>query len=107
MQPLAGKHIVLGVTGSIAAYKAADLTSKLVQEGALVDVVLTDAAQQFVTSFTFRSLTGRPVFTNLFEPATEVAEEHVALARRADLVLVAPATATTLARLVYGLGDDL
>jgi phosphopantothenoylcysteine decarboxylase/phosphopantothenate--cysteine ligase len=67
---LQGKRVVLGVTGSIAAYKAADLTSKLVQAGALVDVILTDAAREFITPFTFRSLTGRPVYTNMFEPAT-------------------------------------
>jgi phosphopantothenoylcysteine decarboxylase/phosphopantothenate--cysteine ligase len=105
--PLKGSNVVLGVCGSIAAYKAADLASKLVQAGALVDVVLTDAAQEFVTPFTFRSLTGRPVYTNMFEPVTEQGEEHVALARRADLIVVAPATATTLARLAYGLADDM
>ena len=105
--PLRGKHVVLGVCGSIASYKAADLASKLVQAGALVDVVLTESAQKFVTPFTFRSLTGRPVYTDMFEPATDTGEEHVALARRADLVIVAPATATTMARLVYGLADDM
>ncbi|HWC30523.1 MAG TPA: bifunctional phosphopantothenoylcysteine decarboxylase/phosphopantothenate--cysteine ligase CoaBC, partial [Dehalococcoidia bacterium] len=105
--PLRDRNVVLGVSGSIAAYKAADLTSKLVQAGALVDVILTDAAQEFVTPFTFRSLTGRPVYTNMFEPASDAGEEHVALARRADLVIVAPATATTLARLAYGLADDM
>jgi phosphopantothenoylcysteine decarboxylase/phosphopantothenate--cysteine ligase len=107
MQPLKDRNVVLGVSGSIAAYKAADLASKLVQAGALVDVILTDAAQQFVTPFTFRSLTGRPVYTNMFEPVTDAGEEHVALARRADLIVVAPATATTLARFAYGLADDM
>ncbi|HEU0072421.1 MAG TPA: bifunctional phosphopantothenoylcysteine decarboxylase/phosphopantothenate--cysteine ligase CoaBC [Dehalococcoidia bacterium] len=105
--PLKDRSVVLGVSGSIAAFKAADLASKLVQAGALVDVVLTDAAQQFVTPFTFRSLTGRPVYTNMFQPATDAGEEHVALARRAELVIVAPATATTLARFAYGLADDM
>ncbi len=105
--PLQDRSVVLGVSGSIAAYKAADLASKLVQAGASVDVILTDAAQQFVTPFTFRSLTGRPVYTNMFEPATDVGEEHVALARRADLIVVTPATATTLARFAYGLADDM
>jgi len=105
--PLKGKHVVLGVCGSIASYKAADLTSKLVQAGALVDVVLTESAQKFVTPFTFRSLTGRPVYTDMFEPATDTGEEHVSLARRADLIIVAPATATTLARLAHGLADDM
>jgi phosphopantothenoylcysteine decarboxylase/phosphopantothenate--cysteine ligase len=105
--PLRDRNVVLGVSGSIAAFKAADLASKLVQAGALLDVVLTDAAQQFVTPFTFRSLTGRPVYTNMFQPATDAGEEHVALARRAELIVVAPATATTLARFAYGLADDM
>lgn len=105
--PLRDRNVVLGVSGSIAAFKAADLASKLVQAGAVVDVVLTDASQQFVTPFTFRSLTGRPVYTNMFEPATDAGEEHVALARRAELVVVAPATATTLARFAHGLADDM
>lgn len=105
--PLKDRNVVLGVSGSIAAFKAADLASKLVQAGARVDVILTDAAQQFVTPFTFRSLTGRPVYTNMFKPATDAGEEHVALARRADLIVVAPATATTLARFAYGLADDM
>ncbi len=106
MSLLEGKHIVLGVCGSIASYKAADLASKLVQQGALVDVILTDAAQRFIAPLTFRSLTGRPVFTNMYQPETDLPEEHVALARRADLILIAPASATTLARLTYGLADD-
>ncbi|HLF77687.1 MAG TPA: bifunctional phosphopantothenoylcysteine decarboxylase/phosphopantothenate--cysteine ligase CoaBC [Dehalococcoidia bacterium] len=107
MGPLEGRNVVLGVTGSIAAYKAADLTSKLVQSGARVDVILTDAAQEFVTAFTFRSLTGRPVYTSMFRPVTDQGEEHVALARGADIVIVAPATATTIARIAHGLADDL
>jgi phosphopantothenoylcysteine decarboxylase/phosphopantothenate--cysteine ligase len=106
MKPLEDKHIVLGVCGSIAAYKGADLASKLVQEGALVDVILTDAAREFIAPLTFRSLTGRPVFTTMYEPETELPEEHVALARRADLIVIAPASATTMARLAYGLADD-
>ncbi len=105
--PLMDRSVVLGVSGSIAAFKAADLVSKLVQAGAAVDVVLTEAAQQFVTPFTFRSLTGRPVYTNMFQPATAAGEEHVSLARRADLIVVAPASATTLARFAYGLADDM
>jgi len=105
--PLKDRVVVLGVSGSIAAYKAADLASKLVQTGATVDVILTASAQKFVTPFTFRSLTGRPVYTDMFEPATDVGEEHVSLARRAHLVIIAPATATTIARLAYGLADDM
>ena len=94
---LAGKHIVLGVSGSIAAYKAADLASKLAQAEALVDVVMTRDATQFVTPLTFRSLTHRPVVVDLFDPDWELSVEHVALAERADLVVVAPATANILA----------
>lgn len=105
--PLHDKRIVLGVTGSIACYKAADAASKLTQAGALVDVILTDSAQRFVSALTFRSLTGRPVVTDMFDVESEVAEEHVALARRADAMLIAPATATTIARLAHGLADDM
>jgi phosphopantothenoylcysteine decarboxylase/phosphopantothenate--cysteine ligase len=104
---LANRVIVLGVTGSIAAYKAADIASKLTQEGALVDVMMTEAATRFVTPLTMRSVTRRPVFVDMFDPASELAEEHVELARRADAVLVAPATATTIARLAHGLADDV
>jgi len=100
---LKGKVVVLGVTGSIAAYKAADLASKLVQAGAGVDVVLTLSATEFVTPLTFRSLTPGSVIVDMFEAAIE----HVELARRADVVVVAPATATTIARLAHGLAEDM
>jgi phosphopantothenoylcysteine decarboxylase/phosphopantothenate--cysteine ligase len=103
---LHGKSILLGVTGSIAAYKAADLASKLVQYGALVDVVLTPEACRFVTPLTFQALTHRPVSADLFDPQAEIAMDHVALGRRADLVVVCPATAHTIARLSLGLADD-
>jgi phosphopantothenoylcysteine decarboxylase/phosphopantothenate--cysteine ligase len=105
--PLAGRHIVLGVCGSIAAYKAADLCSKLVQAGAEVDVILTRSACEFITPFTFRSLTGRAVYTDMFEPVTDEREEHVYLARSADLIVIAPASATTIARIAHGLADDM
>lgn len=104
---IGGKHIVVGVTGSIAAYKAADLVSKLVQQGAIVDVLLTEAATQFITPLTLRSLSGRPVTTDMFDLQSEMAEQHVELARRADAVIIAPATATILARLAWGLADDV
>src|SRR5688572_6417428 len=107
MSLLADKRIVLGVCGSIAAYKAADLSSKLVQAGARVDVILTRSATEFITPFTFRSLTGRPVYTDMFEPQTNVGEEHISLARVADLILIAPASATTIARIAYGMADDM
>ena len=104
--PLEGKTVLLGVTGSIAAYKAADLASKLTQAGAQVDTILTESATQFVAPLTFRSLTHRPVVTNLFDLGSEEAIEHVALAQRADILVVAPATAHTLAKLALGLADD-
>jgi phosphopantothenoylcysteine decarboxylase/phosphopantothenate--cysteine ligase len=96
---LQGRHVALGITGSIAAYKAADLASKLTQAGALVDAMMTDAAARFVTPLTMRSLTGHPVFTDMFDPNSELAEEHVEIARRAAAVIVAPASADTIARL--------
>jgi phosphopantothenoylcysteine decarboxylase/phosphopantothenate--cysteine ligase len=104
------KRIVLGVTGSIAAYKAADLASKLTQAGALVDVVMTEAAQQFVTPLTFQAVTGRAVYTDLWQPGsgglpTHIA--HVGLGEGADLLVIAPATAQTLAKLAHGLADNL
>ena len=104
---LEGKRIVLGVCGSIASYKGADVASKLTQAGALVDVILTGAAQRFVSPLTFRGLTQRPVYTDMFDPQSSIAEEHVELARAADAVLIAPASATTIARLAHGLADDM
>ena len=100
------KHIVLGVTGSIACYKALDLASKLTQGGALVDVVMTQSATRFVTPLAFGSITHRPVVTDLFDPQSELSVEHVALAERADLVVVAPATANSIAKMALGLADD-
>ena len=100
---LKGKTIVLGVTGSIAAYKAVDLASKLVQARAAVDVLMTPAACEFVTRLTFRGITQRDVVVDMFEAA----EEHIEIARRADAVVVAPATATTIARLAHGLAEDM
>jgi phosphopantothenoylcysteine decarboxylase / phosphopantothenate---cysteine ligase len=104
---LSGKHIALGVCGGIAAYKAADLTSKLTQAGAQVDVILTGHAERFVSALTFSSLSQRPVFTDLWEATGEAAARHITLAREADLLLIAPATAHTLARLAHGLADDM
>ena len=105
--PLNGKHVILGVTGSIAAYKAADLASKLTQAGAHVDVLLTESAAKFVTPLTFRSLTHRAVVTDLFDAGSPEAIEHVAIARRADALLVAPATANTIAKLAQGMANDM
>ena len=101
-----GKHVVLGVTGSIACYKAVDLASKLTQAGALVDVVMTEDACRFVAPLAFGSITHRPVTTSLFDPHSELSVEHVALADRADILTVAPATANTLAKMSLGLTDN-
>lgn len=103
---LSGKHVVLGVSGSIAAYKAADIASKLVQAGATVDVTLTKAATSFVGPLTFQGLTHRAVLTDLIDPRSELGIDHVALAKRADVMLIAPATANTIAALAHGFADD-
>lgn len=108
---LTDKRIILAVTGSIAAYKAADLASKLTQAGAKVDVIMTEAGQEFVTPLTFQAVTGRPVYTDLWKTdvsgglPTHIA--HVGLGEGADLLLIAPATANTLAKLAHGFADDL
>jgi phosphopantothenoylcysteine decarboxylase/phosphopantothenate--cysteine ligase len=104
---LRDRQIALGITGSIAAYKAAELASKLTQAGAKVDVLMTEAATRFVTPLTLRSLTGRPVFLDMYDPGSELWEEHVEIARRSDAVVVAPASATTMAKLAQGLADDM
>jgi phosphopantothenoylcysteine decarboxylase/phosphopantothenate--cysteine ligase len=104
---LKNKTIVLGITGGIAAYKAADLASKLTQAGAKVEVVMTEAATKFITPLTLRNITHRPVVTDMFELASEWSVEHVALAEAADVVVVAPATANTIARLAAGIADDM
>lgn len=104
---LAGATIVLGVSGGIAAYKAADLASKLVQAGAAVHVAMTDGARQFVQPLTFEALTHHPVFSSVFDGWDEGGRGHVTLAANADAVLIAPATANTIARLATGIVDDM
>jgi len=108
---LAGKHIVLGVSGGIACYKAAELTRALLKAGATVQVVMTDAAEQFITAVTLQALSGRPVFTNQWDsrPAADIANNmaHINLTRQADAVLVAPASADFMAKLLHGRADDL
>ena len=104
--PLADKHVVLGVTGSIACYKALDLASKLMQAGALVDTIMSYGATQFVAPLSFRSLTHRVVVTDTFDPDSEYSVEHVALAHQADVIVVAPATVHCIAKLALGLADD-
>ena len=107
MQGLAGQRIVLCVTGGIAAYKAADLARRLQDAGAQVRVVMTEAATRFITPMTFQALTGQPVRTSLWDEAAEAAMGHIELARWADRLLVAPASADSIARLAAGLAGDL
>ncbi len=104
---LADKTIVLGITGSIAAYKAADIASKLTQAGAKVEVVMTESATRFIAPLTLRSITGRPVVTDMFELASEFSIEHIALSEAADVVVIAPATASVIAKLAVGISDDM
>ncbi len=100
-----GARIFLGVSGGIAAYKAAALTSTLVQRGAIVDVVMTAEAERFITPLTFASLTARPVYTSLWDAPERI--PHIRLVREADVALVAPATANLIAKLAAGIADDL
>ncbi len=104
---LTNKTIVVGITGGIAAYKAAELVSKLTQAGARVEVIMTEAATEFISPLTLRSLTNRPVVTNMWELASEFSVEHVALAEAADIVVIAPATANTIAKLAAGIAEDM
>jgi phosphopantothenoylcysteine decarboxylase/phosphopantothenate--cysteine ligase len=104
---LAGRRILLGVTGGIAAYKAAELTRLLRGEGAEVRVVMTAAARELVSPLTFQALSGNPVRSDLFDPAHEAAMGHIELARWAELLLIAPASADAIGRLAAGLADDL
>lgn len=102
-----GREVILGISGGIAAYKAAELTSKLVQRGTAVTVVMTRAATKFVGKATFEALSGRPVAMPVFEGTAYPLGAHVELAARAEVLCVAPATADFLARTALGLADDL
>ena len=103
---LTGKRVTLGVTGSIAAYKAVGLASTLHQAGAIVDVAMTADAERFVLPLSFQAITHRPVFDNLWAPGMETDIAHVTLGRESDVIVVAPATANMLAKLAHGLADD-
>jgi phosphopantothenoylcysteine decarboxylase/phosphopantothenate--cysteine ligase len=107
MSRLNGKKIVLGISGGIAAYKSAELTRLLVKVGASIRVVMTRGGLEFITPLTLQTLSGNPVHTDLFSPAEEAAMGHIDLARWADLIVIAPASANTLARLAQGRADDL
>ncbi len=102
----APKNVVLGVTGSIAAYKAADLTSLLAKAGFAVTVVMTADAQRFITPLAFKTLSRRPVITDLYDEDEGWKPSHIRVADEADLLLVAPATANAMAKLAHGLADD-
>jgi len=104
--PMNNRTVVLGVCGGIAAFRACDLASKLRQAGVEVTVVMTAAAQQFVTPLTFQSLTHRPVITSLFEPAEEWEIEHISVAQKASLAVIAPATANIIGKIAAGIADD-
>jgi len=106
-KPLAEREVLLAVTGGIACYKAADLASKLVQAGADVTVAMTEAAERFVAPLTFQQLTGRQVFTSLWQQTQRFDAQHLSLTEQADLMIVAPATANVLAKMAVGIADDL
>lgn len=107
MSILSNKHILLGVTGSIAAYKAADLASKLTQAGAKVDVILTGAGEKFVSPLTFQSVTGRKAYTDKDLWGDEAHVMHISLGKTADLLVIAPCTADSMAKLAHGIADNL
>jgi len=111
MQDLAGKHIVLGLTGGIACYKSAELCRALIKAGAMVQVVMTEAAEQFITAVTLQALSGRPVFTSQWDARTAAGVDnnmpHINLSREADAILIAPASADFMAKLLHGRADDL
>ncbi len=106
-QSLAGKKILLGISGGIAAYKCADLTRRLIERGAQVQVVMTPAAKEFITPLTMQAVSGRPVSDSLLDSAAEASMGHIELAKWADLILLAPATADLIARMRAGMGNDL
>jgi phosphopantothenoylcysteine decarboxylase/phosphopantothenate--cysteine ligase len=104
---ISNKTIILGITGSIAAYKAAEIASQLTQAGAEVNVIMTKEAIEFISPFTFWAITGRPVVTKMFDLASEFNIEHISLAKAADIVIIAPATANIIAKLAAGIADDM
>ncbi|PJC85340.1 bifunctional phosphopantothenoylcysteine decarboxylase/phosphopantothenate--cysteine ligase CoaBC [Vibrio sp. HA2012] len=107
MQTLTGKHILLGISGGIAAYKCAELTRRLIERGAEVHVVMTEAAKEFITPLTMQAISGNPVAESLLDPRAEASMSHIELAKWADIVLLAPATADLIARIAAGMGNDL
>lgn len=104
---LKGKNVLVGVTGGIACYKACDLVSRLKKLGACVDVIMTENATKFISPLTFETLSARPVTTDTFSRECPWEVEHIALAKKADLVVIAPATANIIAKLAHGIADDM
>ncbi len=104
---LRNRHIIVGVCGGIASYKTVELVSQLQQAGALVDVIMTEHAEDFVRPLTFSTVSHRPVYSNLWEASGEAAEYHIALAEQAELLIVVPATANTIAKLAHGIADNM
>ncbi len=104
---LLNKHILVGICGGIASYKAVELVSQLQQAGALVDVILTEHAEEFVRPLTFSTMSHRPVYSDLWEPSGRAAETHIALAETAEILAIVPATANTLAKLAFGMADNM
>src|SRR5262245_57271586 len=105
--PLAGRRVLIGVTGGIACYKACTLVSRLAQAGASVRVLMTEAATRFVAPLTFQSLSGQTVLTSVWQADDHPDSQHIGVARWAELMVIAPATANILAKLAGGLGDDV
>ncbi|GCF09020.1 bifunctional phosphopantothenoylcysteine decarboxylase/phosphopantothenate--cysteine ligase CoaBC [Dictyobacter arantiisoli] len=104
---LLNRRIIVGICGGIASYKAIDLVSKLQQAGALVDVIMTEHAEEFVRPLTFATMSHRPIHSDLWEPSGEAAETHIKLAEEAELLVVVPATANTVAKLAHGMADNM
>lgn len=104
---LTNRRIIIGVSGGIASYKAIELVSQLQQSGALVDVIMTERAEEFIQPLTFSTMSHRPVYSDLWEPSGKAAETHIALAEEAELLAVVPATANTIAKLAHGMADNM
>src|SRR3989440_3685087 len=104
---LLNRHIIVGICGGIACYKAVELVSQLQQAGAIVDVIMAEHAQDFVRPLTFATMSHRPVYTDLWEPSGKAAETHIALAEAAELLAIVPATAHTIAKLAHGMADNM
>ncbi len=101
------KNILLGITGGIAAYKICDLINLIRKEGANVKTIMTEAAQKFITTLTIQTLTGNPVYTDMFDTITKTDIEHIALANWSNIILIAPASANTISKITIGLADNL